>query len=82
MTPILITWKDATSVDEWVDLEEAAKLGLHTVHTIGWLVSQDLEKYVVAGNWDVDRPGIAQHIAIPKVCVASVCIFPDVLATL
>ncbi len=62
----LITWQDAVSEDEWEDIEKAKDLELHTIFTLGFLLHEDDCKIILAHNWDSDREGVSQHIAIPK----------------
>ena len=66
MKPVLIEWIDAVSVDEWTDISEAIDLQPHTISTLGWLVTEDDTKVVVACSWDRDREGVAGYWAIPK----------------
>lgn len=66
MKPVLAVWVDAVSEDSWTDLPEAKDLELHTIHTLGFLFHEDERRILIAANWDVDRDGVSQYIAIPK----------------
>lgn len=76
MKAVFVTWQDAVSVDDWESLEEAQKIKLHTIHTMGFLVHQDDTTYVVAHNLDKDTNAVSQYIAIPKAWIKSVSELP------
>ena len=66
MKPVMVTWFDAVSQDEWAEIQDAKGLELHTIQTLGWLISEDDRKIVMAASWDVEREGVASTWAIPK----------------
>ena len=51
---VLIQWHDHTSNDAWLDKADAQKETLVVVHSIGWLIRSDKEKYVIAAGWSED----------------------------
>jgi hypothetical protein len=71
MKPVLVVWFDAVSEDSWQDLDDAKRLELHTIHSLGFLVSEDEKKIIIAASWDRDRDGVASHWAIPKTWLLS-----------
>lgn len=66
MTPVYVVWRDAVSSDSWERLDEAARLELHEIRTLGFLVSEDDSQLVVALNYDRDGDAVSQCIAIPQ----------------
>ena len=63
---VLVTWVDAVSHDPWVDIEEIKNQEVHTIHTLGFLLSEDDRKIVLAASWDVDNEHVASTWSIPK----------------
>lgn len=61
----IVKWVDAVSEDSWEEIDEAKKLDLHEIFTVGFLLDQDDSKIIIASSWDKDREAVAQHIAIP-----------------
>jgi hypothetical protein len=72
MKAVFVTWQDAVSVDQWETLEEAQKIKLHTINTIGFLIHEDEKMYVVSHNLDTDSGAVSQYIAIPKAWIINV----------
>ena len=64
--PVYVSWSDAVSQDEWVELDEAKKLKPHAISTLGWLIHEDKDCVIVCLNIDLHRPGSSQMISIPR----------------
>ena len=63
MPPIVcLMWKDAMSTSSWSEPDE---IGLCTCVTVGFLIKEDKEKYVVASTLTEDNQ-CGDSIAIPK----------------
>jgi len=76
MKAVLVTWQDAVSVDAWEDISKAKETNLHTIHTLGFLIHEDEDRYLIAHNIDLDGDACSQHIAIPKTWIIE---FKDIL---
>lgn len=67
---VRVTWKDATSVDEWTSAEEISP-ECHTIETVGILVAESEEILTVALNHDVSGNSYSCYINIPKAWIVS-----------
>jgi hypothetical protein len=72
---LVVTWRDAYSVDEWTDLKAAEPIEDHVVETSGYLVKED-DRYLMLAPTISHEPSdgswtIACVMAIPKGCIIS-----------
>jgi hypothetical protein len=69
---VQIRWKDHTSEDSWMDgVEEAlVSTAVNEVDTVGWLVHEDEETYLVTNNIATDGMQ-AMHMRLLKSTVIS-----------
>jgi hypothetical protein len=63
---VAVLWTDATSHDRWEDIDEAKKLELAKINTLGTMIYEDAEKIIVALSIDEDLEQVSQTLAIPK----------------
>lgn len=66
-----LTWVDSEALNSWTsvtDIREELKL----IHTIGMLIHQGHEMYIVSSTYDPDSDHINAAIFIPVKCVRSV----------
>jgi hypothetical protein len=61
----LVTWEDATSHPNWVNLEDAPSLPMKVITTAGWLVYQDKRRIIVAKNLTEDGEAVSDTLVIP-----------------
>lgn len=66
MKAVFIIWLDAASNDEWTATEGAMEQGLHEIHTVGHLISEDHQKIVLGLSKDITGDSVSNYIAIPK----------------
>lgn len=69
LSPVIeiVVWKDAVSVDSWEDIGDLIKdVQLHTITTIGFVISEDKEKLMLAGNIDLHNECASCVMLIPK----------------
>jgi hypothetical protein len=62
----IIEWDDHTSNDAWLDAEGVKKEGLAVITSIGWLVREDKDKYVIAGGIEKDTASYTNVQTIGK----------------
>lgn len=60
-----IDWVDAASNSSWTPLENYAKPNDFNVHTVGWLIYEDKNYYVLAQNMS-SAGNCADRMQIPK----------------
>jgi hypothetical protein len=79
MRALLVSWFDAVSEDAWTEIDEAKKLQMHLIHTMGWLISEDKFRLVIGLSWDVEREAVSSFIAIPKSWITNVKVIDNPL---
>lgn len=70
-TPVLVTWHDAVSVDEWTaisDVEGEPAL----CHSVGFLIKYDSDKLTLALNHDAQNDNLSCIMTIPFGMVRSI----------
>ena len=67
---VKVTWKDACSHDEWVNIEDVDQK-TPTINTTGWLIIENDDCLVVALSYDRDNEKVSQTITIPRGMVVS-----------
>lgn len=61
---VIVTWKDHTSCDHWLDVHEAEENAvLDTVVSVGWLLKETDEVYVLIGGQSDEAVTNMQTIA-------------------
>jgi ABC-type dipeptide/oligopeptide/nickel transport system ATPase subunit len=64
--PVYIIWQDAVSCDPWQSVDDAISTGLHTIHTLGFLLSENRKQIVVAMQLDMEGEAVSMTMTIPK----------------
>jgi hypothetical protein len=65
MKIFLIAWLDAASGDGWEELNETSP-SEHLTYTIGFLVAETKNFYVLAATYDPDTKSTNARMSIPK----------------
>ena len=53
-----IVWTDHWSYDSWIDIDDAIKKApFNVIHSIGWLVVEDDDRYLICNNISEDKQG-------------------------
>lgn len=63
MKVVSIEWLDAASIAGWHTKDA---LGLVTIRSVGWLVSEDKQKITVAASYDKQNDAYGCTVTIPK----------------
>lgn len=63
--PVLITWTDAASVDEWCAPEDLDVDTLPLIRSVGFLIAQDLDRVTLALNHNTDSGDLSCTMFIP-----------------
>ena len=66
----IIIWKDAASVDAWVNSEEITP-SHHLIQTAGMLITEDSETVVIGLNHDLTENNWSCFMHIPKSLIVS-----------
>lgn len=72
LTMLLVEWVDATSTDEWTDLEELKAYKPHIVKSVGWLLLDDNKNLYMTLNLDDNSNNASCSIVIPKSCIKKI----------
>jgi hypothetical protein len=66
---ILVEWVDSVSIDEkiWHDQVEVETLNLSVAYTVGQVVREDKDVFIVAGSWTDDQ--YSGVMCIPRVSI-------------
>ena len=73
MRKIEITWLDAAyNTSTWERDEIDRKFGLVELNTVGWLVMEKPDCYILAMEHNVDEDTFRHLCAVPKSCVTSI----------
>ena len=68
-----ITWKDAVGEDTgWTDLENVLKEELCPVHTVGQLIAEKDDCYILGMSYEPQNEKVGAYITIPKVLVIKI----------
>jgi len=63
---VVVTWFDAVSHDPWEEINDVKDQEVHTIQTLGFLLTEDDRKLVLAASWDQDNESVASTWTIPK----------------
>jgi hypothetical protein len=64
-TPVLVTWRDAESKDDWSEVDSHTGT-LPEIHTLGYVIKYSKESIVVAASRDTVNGMVSMVITIPK----------------
>lgn len=65
-TLVYCIWKDACTFDQWDDISSHEKLGLCTVHSVGFIVAETEEKITLVMSIDPVNDTAFASLSIPK----------------
>jgi hypothetical protein len=76
---LFIEWLDHTSHDEWIYTEEKLEehTGLSRIFTVGWLVKEKKDAYVVASTLSVEDDAPGMIMSIGKGTVVRKIVLPE-----
>jgi len=60
---VRVTWYDAQSHDEWVDIKDAIK-STSKIYSVGYLIHDGEREITIAQNYDVPNDSVSMTIAI------------------
>lgn len=66
---VYVVWKDAVSSDAWRDTTEEFKLT--TIHTVGFMITEDDESITLTMNLDMDNAAVSMTMTIPLAWIES-----------
>jgi len=75
--PVMITWKDITSMGDWNEPPDS--LSLEPIKTVGFLVGASPEEVVLAGPYMIEDGEYAyyDHTTFPSGCVSRIVELSD-----
>lgn len=65
-----VKWIDSEAFNDWCPITEMPNT-FTTIHTIGMLIHQSSDMYLISSTYDVEVDSINASIAIPAKCVLS-----------
>jgi len=71
LVPYNIEWKDAHSTDEWEDLTTCHAQTFRLIKSMGWLVSENETRVILALSWDTQEEKVSQSLCIPTGMIVS-----------
>ncbi len=78
MKVVHVTWLDSEAFSEWLEVDSMSH-GMDTVHTVGFLIFETPDAYLIASSFDHGTKSVNAGIWIPRVCVVGFEILTDII---
>jgi len=72
LRPVRVYWEDTCGIQGWRHGEEAVKFTPAHCESIGWLVTQDSKRVLLALSYNHEQGTVADCLIIPRGCVSKV----------
>jgi len=66
-----IEWIDSEAINQWSSILEIDQ-EFHVIHTVGMLIHQDADRYLIAAAYEPENVEVNAAIWIPRACVRKV----------